>query len=166
MDRILATLQLHDETSRIARERKSTENRLKRLGTAFVDGLYAYDDYQREKNTLDQRIAGLVSPDQETALRAGKLLEDLPSLWERANLVERRTLLMAMLDSVYVDAKDEKRVVAIRPKPAFQSLFCMALMKEGSGVVMTSHEPEGDESFIENKTTPPGEIPEGVVSSC
>lgn len=31
---------------------------------------------------------------------------------------------------------------------------------------MTSHEPEGDESFIENKTTPPGEIPEGVVSSC
>lgn len=128
MDRILATLQLHDETSRIARERKNTENRLKRLGTAFVDGLYAYDDYQREKHTLDQRIAGLMSPDQETALRAGKLLEDLPSLWERANLVERRTLLMAMLDSVYVDAKDEKRVVAIRTKPPFQSLFCMAMM--------------------------------------
>ena len=37
------------------------------------------------------------------AMEAGKLLEDLPVLWEEADLAERRKLLMAMLDAVYVD---------------------------------------------------------------
>ena len=34
-------------------------------------------------------------------MEAGKLLENLPDLWEEADLAERRKLLMAMLDAVY-----------------------------------------------------------------
>ena len=48
-------------------------------------------------------------------MEAGKLLENLPVLWEEADLAERRKLLMAMLDAVYVDTVEEKSVVAIRP---------------------------------------------------
>ena len=56
-------------------------------------------------------------------MEAGKLLENLPDLWEEADLAERRKLLMAMLDAVYVDTVEEKSVVAIRPKPAFRPIF-------------------------------------------
>ena len=40
--------------------------------------------------------------------------------------MEKRKLLMAMLDAVYVDTVEEKAVVAIRPKPAFRPLLEMA----------------------------------------
>ena len=38
------------------------------------------------------------------------------------NLTERRKLLVTMLDAVYVELKDEKRIVAIKPEPAFRPL--------------------------------------------
>ncbi len=40
-------------------------------------------------------------------MEAGKLLEHLPHLRENANLAERRELLMATLDAVYVDTVEE-----------------------------------------------------------
>ena len=56
-------------------------------------------------------------------MESGKLLENIPDLREEADLAERRKLLMAMLDAVYVDTVEEKSVVAIRPKPAFRPIF-------------------------------------------
>ena len=41
-----------------------------------------------------------------------------------------------MLDGVYVDAKEERRIVALKPKPAFKALFDIATTKEGSGVIL------------------------------
>jgi len=41
-----------------------------------------------------------------------------------------------MLDGVYVDAKEEKRIVALKPTPAFKALFRIATTKEGRGVVL------------------------------
>jgi len=168
MDRVLAKLHLREETSRIQKEHQATVDRLRRLGRAFVDGLYSQEDYQREKHTLNERIAALVSPDQETALRAGKLLEDLPALWNHATLGEQRSLLLTMLDAVYVDAREEKRIVAIKTKPAFHALFEIATMKEGSGIVLVSRDPQDDSEDVtpEDKTTPPGEMPEGVATPC
>ena len=49
------------------------------------------------------------------------LLEDLPRLWEEANVAERRKLLLAMLDGVYVDTVEEKAVVAMTPKPSLHA---------------------------------------------
>ena len=136
MDRVLARIHLADEVERVASERKETEQRLKRLGRAYVDGLYFEDDYRREKRLLDDTLASLVVPGIDTAKEAGKLLEDLPQLWEGANLAERRKLLLTMLDAVYVDTVEEKAIVAIRPKPAFMPLFEVATTREGSGVVL------------------------------
>ena len=64
------------------------------------------------------------------------MLEELPLLWEQANLGERRKILLTMLDAIYVDTVEEKSIVAIRPKPAFQALFQIAATREGSGVVL------------------------------
>ena len=85
-------------------------------------------------------------------MKAGKLLENLPDLWEEADLAERRKLLMAMLEAVYVDTVEEKSVVAIRPKPAFRPIFEVATTREGSGIALinqtpqTQGEPEASES--------------------
>jgi hypothetical protein len=40
---------------------------------------------------------------------------------------------MTMLDAVYVDTVEEKAIVALKPKPEFQSLFQIATTKEGKG---------------------------------
>ena len=65
------------------------------------------------------------------------------------DLTERRNLLMAMLDTVYVDIVEEKSVVAIRPKPAFRPIFEVATTRAGSGIILineTPPDPEGPEA--------------------
>ena len=41
-----------------------------------------------------------------------------------------------MLDGVYVETKEERRIVALKPKPAFKALFQIATTKEGSGIIL------------------------------
>ena len=117
------------------------EQRLKRLGKAYVDGLYGEDDYRREKRFLEEKAAGLVLPVVDMAMEAGKLLENLPALWEEANLGERNRLLLTILEGAYVDTEEEKAIVALKPKPAFQALFQIATTRAGSGVVLYNENP-------------------------
>ena len=135
-DRLLARLHLEDEVKRVERERKEVEQRLKRLGQVYLDGLKPYEDYRREKRQLEERLQLLVVPGIDAAQQAGQLLENLPALWDAADLGERHKILMTMLDGVYVDTVEDKAIVAIRPKPAFQALFQVATTKEGSGVIL------------------------------
>ena len=51
-------------------------------------------------------------------------------------------LLLTTLDAVYVDTVEEKSIVAIRPKPAFQPIFEIATTREGSGVVLINEPPQ------------------------
>ena len=51
---------------------------------------------------------------------------------------------MEMLDAVYVDTVEEKSVVAIRPKPAFQPLFEIATTRERSDVVLIKEPLQAD----------------------
>jgi len=66
----------------------------------------------------------------------------LPKLWAGANLEERRRLLLTMLDAIYVDAKEDKRIVAVKPKPPFRPIFQVASTREGSGVCIINEPPE------------------------
>ena len=103
----------------------------------------------RKKRSVEDKLATLEVPGVDAAMETGKLLEDLPVLWEEAGLTERRKLLMAMLDAVYVDTVEEKSVVAIRTKPAFRPIFELATTRAGSGIVLinkTPPDPEGPEA--------------------
>jgi hypothetical protein len=71
-----------------------------------------------------------VVPHANAAEEAGKLVNNLPKLWAGASLEERRKLL------TMVDAKGEKRVVAIKPKASFRPIFQVATTKESSGIVL------------------------------
>ena len=142
-----------------------------------MDGLYDDEGYRREKRSLEDKLANLVVPGVDAAMEAGNLLENLPVLWQEADLTERRKLLMAMLDAVYVDTVEEKSVVAIRPKPAFRPIFEVATTREGSGIALinqtprTQDEPEASESCswwrrgrVELQTWPQRSLMHSVIS--
>ena len=141
LDRVLAQIHLVDEVKRVGEERKQVQQRFKRLGQVYLDGLLQIDEYRRQKQLLEDKLTSLIVPGVDAAREAGKLLEDLPALWEQANMGEPRQILLTMLDAVYVDAREEKAVVAIRPKPAFRALFEMATTREGSGVALITTKP-------------------------
>ena len=101
------------------------EKRIKRLGQIYVDGVIPEGDYRYQKRTLELELGSLVMPEVDAMKEAAKLLQDLPKLWEEATVDERRRLLMAMLDAVYVDTKVNRRIVGIRPKPPFQPMFLL-----------------------------------------
>ncbi len=139
------------------------QQRLKRLAKTFVDGLYSEDDYRKEKRLLEDRLAGLIVPAVDAAHEAGKLLENLPQLWGKANLSERRKLLLAMLDEVYVDAVETKSIVAITPKPAFRALFEIVKTRETSGVALIIEQPDRSDG---TKNGPPDNNSEAPVNPC
>ena len=132
----MARLHLEEEVQRVARERRATEERLRRLGQVYLDELLDYDEYRRQKRQLEEKLGSLIVPGIEAAQQAGKLLEHLPQLWDAADLGERRKILMTMLAAVYVETVQERAVVALQPKPAFQALFQLATTRDGSGVVL------------------------------
>jgi site-specific DNA recombinase len=133
---VLAIISVKDEVERVKEQRLRVKDKLKRLGKAFVDGVYDEKEYQRQRRQLELELEFLVVPEADAAEEAGKLIQQLPDLWEGATLGERRQLLLTMLDAVYVDAKEERRIVGLKPKPAFQALFQIATTKEGSDVVL------------------------------
>ncbi len=47
-------------------------------------------------------------------------------------------------NAVYADAKEDKRIVGIKPKPPFRPIFQVATTKEGSGVLLIKEPPESD----------------------
>jgi hypothetical protein len=143
MDRLLAKVQLADEVKRVNREREKVEKKLKKLGQVYLnDDLMEYDDYKAQKRKLEDQLSSLVVPGIDAVQQAGELLEDLPHLWEKADLAERRKMLMTMLEAVYVECKEERRIVGIKPKPAFKPLFEIALTKAESGVVLVKDDDE------------------------
>ena len=85
-------------------------------------------------------MASLVVPGIHAVREAGKLLDNLTKPWSKADLGERRRILMTMLEAVYVECKEEKRIVGIKPKPAFRPLFELASTKAGSDVVLIQEE--------------------------
>jgi len=59
---------------------------------------------------------------------------NLLKLWVEANLEEQRKLLLTMLDAVYVDTKEIKSIIAIKPKPPFMPIFQVAATKSASDI--------------------------------
>ncbi len=83
-----------------------------------------------------------------------------------ANPVERRKLLLSMLDAVYGDAKKTKSIIAIKPKPPFKPVFQVAASREGSICIM--NEPlEGSSLFLvetgEGRTPRPEEAVQDIL---
>jgi len=120
----------------VREQRVKAQEKLKRLGRAFVAGAFDEPDFQRQRRQLELELESLIVPEADAAEAAGNLIQRLPQLWDGADLEERRQILLTVLDGVYVDAKEERRIVALKPKPAFKALFHIATTKADSGVIL------------------------------
>jgi hypothetical protein len=141
MDRALAIISHKDEVARVKEERARVAERLRRLGRAYVDGLFPDAEYRRQKHAFETELESLIVPEVDAAAEAGRLIGQLPELWQGATLTERHELLTRMLDGVYVDMKGCRSVVAIKPKPAFKAVLQVASTRTGSGVSLIGKEP-------------------------
>jgi hypothetical protein len=100
----------------------------------YIDGLFPDEEYYRQKKLIEMELESLVVPAANAAEEAGKLIMNLRELWADANFEEKRKLLLTMLDAVYIDAKNTKSIIAIRPKPPFKPIFQVAVTKQGSNI--------------------------------
>jgi hypothetical protein len=72
---------------------------------------------------LQDTFDSLVIPEEDAAINAGKLLENLGTIWQGATLEEKHKLLSLMLEAVYVDLAASRSIVGIQPRPAFYPIF-------------------------------------------
>jgi hypothetical protein len=113
--RLVADEQTDDEET--ARRRRLLKDRRQRLRDLYELGDLAKAEYVSKRDAIDAELDSLspgVSPDVE---RARAVLEDFGRFWdEEADPDKRRELVAQLVDRVWID---DKRVVAIRPTPAF-----------------------------------------------
>ena len=147
LEEVLAIISVKDEAERINKKRKDTEQRLRRMARAFIDGLLDEGDYTRQKRMLELELESLVVPEVQASEEAGKLLQDLPRLWSLANLEEQRKLLVSMLDAIYIDTKNNL-IVAVKPKPPFKPVFQVAASREKSDISILNEPLEGSSVFL------------------
>lgn len=81
LGRVLTQVHLADEVKRVEREKAQVQQRLQRLAQVYVDGHLNEEEYRRQKKQQKEKLRSLIVPDADAAVDAGKLLENLPSLW-------------------------------------------------------------------------------------
>lgn len=79
---------------------------------------------------------------------------DLGAVWEVASLEDKHSLLLSMLDAVYLDLANTRSVVAIKPKPSFYPLFDFLGQKPGSTVKVLKDDALLKETGSVSKTEP------------
>ncbi|MDD5287522.1 MAG: recombinase family protein [Dehalococcoidales bacterium] len=163
IEEVLAIISLKDEVERVKKQKVAIQEKLRRMTKAFIDGLFPDEEYHRQKKLIEMELESLVVPQADAAEEAGKLILNLPTLWNEANLEERRKLLLTMLDAVYFESKQLKSIVAIRPKPPFKPIFQVAATKAGSKIRIVNEPYQGSSVFLvetgESRTPPETSIP-------
>jgi site-specific DNA recombinase len=121
--RIMEKLSKASEREGILKQRKQVEEKLRRLGRSYIDGVIDDGEYNVQRKLLQNTLDSLVVPGADAAVRAGEFLEGLGMVWGEATLEERHKLLASMLDAVYIDVEASRRIVGLQPKPPFYHLF-------------------------------------------
>ena len=122
-ERIIEKISTVSERESILKQRKQTEERLRRLGRSYIDGVIDDGEYNIQRKLLQHALESLVIPEADAALQAGELLESLGLIWDKATDEEKHRLLSGMIEAVYIDLAASRSIVGIQPKPPFYNLF-------------------------------------------
>lgn len=123
--RVLIKLGLGSQTNTDDRERVKLAGQLERAKQLFVLGDWTENEYLRERARVELALAQI----KPTAVQhidveqAATLLENFGKVIKQATDVEKKLFFNSVLDAVYVN---NKKVVAIRPKPNFYDLLMMS----------------------------------------
>ena len=109
--------------ARVKAERERLQEKLRKLTRAWIENLVDDADYERHKAQAQFDLASLVVPEADAVAEAGRLLLLLPELWAKADLPERRRLLLTVLDAVFVEVEGASVRITLRPKAAFEAVL-------------------------------------------
>ncbi len=122
-EEVIKRLSIVPEREAVLAQRTLVEGKLKRLARTYTDGLIEDGEYKIQLKLNRDILNSLVVPEEDAAIEAGKLLENMGPIWDKATLAEKHKLLSMMLDCVFVDLAASRSVVGVQPKPAFYPLF-------------------------------------------
>jgi len=122
-EKTIERLSTVSEREYIIAQRKQVEARLRRLAKTYIDGLIEEGEYNIQRKLSQDNLDSLVIPEEDAAINAGKLLENLGTIWQGATLKEKHKLLSIMLEAVYVDLTATRSIVGIQPRPVFYPIF-------------------------------------------
>ena len=88
-EEVLSIVSTRDEAENVREKRQKVQERLRRLGKSYIDGIYDDDEYKRQKRACEMELESLVLPEADAAAEAGRLVSRLPNLWSGASLEER-----------------------------------------------------------------------------
>jgi DNA invertase Pin-like site-specific DNA recombinase len=135
-EKIIERLSTVSEREDILNQRKQIEGKLRRLAKTYIDGLIEEGEYNIQRKLLQDTLDSLVIPEEDAAINAGKLLENLGTIWQGAILEEKHKLLSLMLEAVYVDLAASRSIVGIQPKPVFYPLFNALENQTGNNITV------------------------------
>ena len=147
LEEVMTIISVKDEVESVNNKRNKNREKLRRLAKIYLDGLLPDDEYKRQKQQLQMELESLVVPQANAAEEAGKLLQDLPKLWSKANLTEKHQLLTIMLDAVYMDTS-RNVIVAIKPKPPFNPVFQVAASRNNADIRIINEPYKGSSLFL------------------
>jgi hypothetical protein len=87
-------------------KRARIELRIERTKDLYIMGDLAIPEYTARRDELNSELAKLVGPETPSktrVLEAGEYLANIPSLWEVATVGERRAILEALFDALWLD---------------------------------------------------------------
>jgi hypothetical protein len=103
-------------------ERAALSERLARLKKQFEWGDIDEPEYFAKRDELKRALAVCEPPAVRVFVDAARYLQTMAMAWDSATNAERRDMARAMFDAVDCDL-DARRIVSLRPKPAFHFLF-------------------------------------------
>ena len=80
LEAVLGRIALRDEVERVRIQRLQVQEKLNRLGNAYLDLLITEEECKRRKRLLDLEMESLVVPQANAAEEAGRLVQGLPRL--------------------------------------------------------------------------------------
>lgn len=88
----------------------------------YLWGVIDQAEYRGRQANLERQLTALTPPQERAVTQAAQYLEQIATLWDNADLRQRRDLLNAIVDAVHLDVL-ARRLVCVEPKPEFAVLF-------------------------------------------
>lgn len=110
------------ETDGLTAQRARLEDKLRRLGELYADGVYDRETYTKEREQIQRHLSALVIPEPTVTLEAGHRLEALADIWPYATDLERQEFTRLLFVAVYIDLS-VPQIVRVTPQPDFVVFF-------------------------------------------
>jgi site-specific DNA recombinase len=111
-----------EEFKTIAEERTIVEEKLKRLGELYLDGMLERPAYLVKRDKLKRQLSTLIVPEPQTLLEVGQQIESFKHIWSQADESQQREMCHIMFEGMKVNMQ-QRKLVRVMPRSEFRHFF-------------------------------------------